>query len=1364
MTSSTNAGNQTLVLISGGNGITLIPTGTPLKRLNYFDGQFLRAADLQAEQEYLRRLVALSNQAGGAGVVHGFDLEADGEAVTLKPGLAIDPQGRVLLLPQDKTVSVTELIERSAEIARTARSRAAGRTGGFDECDVLRETPPTAVAERSWYLVTIAHAEALCGEDYVYGKLCEEACTTGTDRPNRLEGVVLRAHPLVLDTALPTSTAESLTCTHLRSCIASAFYADEARRLGSLISGAGLRSDVWCHGATPFGGNEVALAVLVHDGSGKFFLDQWIARRERIDAPPKRHWQWRMAMRPWDVYLAQILQFQCQLHDAFKRQPVRRDEDDPCNRARTLVGEAVQHFDRLAAYYRETTAQLAGLARETRERVLVSPAELKQFDAFRDRLVAAKNTFAFLPENRLLIRRGIVEVPSAGYLPVVPGDTLTVNAQVRRLLGEGVDLRFCIVRPDFVPHALEEAQHMERISLLEGLDHADRKPKVDVLVPDGRIAPGRDETGRYYAMRLHLLPSNFVPIAISVVLARRMSKAPGGAAVSAKSYTDITRAIGLQGGLVAREGETFRYEGVARADRQSGGGIAFHYAGFSDQFELETGRPVPAPEPPPSPAPEAPPSPAPAPAAGAAPEIVRAIAERMREATAASLPDETEKRGPHIGIEDLLLARMAAARRFWVAEKETVRDVNSAVWASMSLAADPATLATGGQTRAHAEVIVLVVQPVARSPVARMRETYDLPSALALVLQASFSGDLRVEDVESRTAGGDETVRVSGALSGDLVLTMTVDGEDHSLTLQVADSVQITRVLAPHGYRYAIELDAAAALGPLVDALDVDRTWTSPEDADLRGNVRCRLPAADDLGSFAKRRASSYMMMSEGVRFDAVSPDTVRGKVQSRQLFRAWQTLNAAVAEPQHPAHERAIRALRAIGKALGNSRFADVKAALLFPAVKKQPEAAILATRDWVLFHRRRDKVCQTVVPTPEVRTRRYAVYQADVKAQKELDTLQRAVVANETAVIRRFEPRFMQIVEFAGGVQSVLSPHAQVRATWRQGVGESAGGIVGGVIASRGLAVAEGKALARERLDALADVLDVEFDVSQKPDYLVAERVPDAFQQPDADGVIVFATHAEVAGNCHEVYAVPDTSEMYMIVEEAGVARLAAALQNAKGIVSLGKVGFTGTVPVATELAAAVGRWPANFGAPTEARAISFVGEPAAVRASYLAQSAQIFTAVRGTGQPGVAGSKAPMPACPAVTVIAGTVVTLRVLLIQSPVFQHGTEVTPSAIAPLLASFRNNAPGVGELERFVASLQGRAKNVTLLAQAGTGSDGAEQRLQAALDALAKRPGQPAIPAADQVIRRLTPGQWADVKSNLGGLGDYDEVIGFGV
>src|SRR4051794_4404294 len=105
------------VQLSGsGAGLVQIPShDQPLVRLNFFDGKFLRANDLTTEQEYVRRLVALSNVGGGNGVVNGFDVTASGaDGITIASGLAIDPEGRVLMYPhQIGPIAVGDLIAAS---------------------------------------------------------------------------------------------------------------------------------------------------------------------------------------------------------------------------------------------------------------------------------------------------------------------------------------------------------------------------------------------------------------------------------------------------------------------------------------------------------------------------------------------------------------------------------------------------------------------------------------------------------------------------------------------------------------------------------------------------------------------------------------------------------------------------------------------------------------------------------------------------------------------------------------------------------------------------------------------------------------------------------------------------------------------------------------------------------------------------------------------------------------------------------------------------------------------------------------------------------------------------------------------------
>ena len=489
---------ESLVLVSQQNGVVVIPEATPLTRLNYFDGKFLRASDLKAEQDYLRQLVRQSNQAGGAGVAYGYDVTlGGGDTLEIGAGLAIDPQGRVLLLPRETTINIQELIDKSRALQNFLPASKVQREGGFELCELSSETPAVnPLAASNLFVITISHAEALCGEEDVFGKLCEEACVTSTDRPFVVEGLVVRAIPLALQTQLPNSKAVPMTQIHLRSRVASAYFEDERRRVASLISKAGLEQATWCLGADAEGGAGVPIGVVAREGATTIFLDPWIARRERIDAPAKRYWQWRMMMRPWDVFLAQILQFQCQLHDLFKKIPTPGGDDDPCGGAGSAIKEATETIAELTKFYEAATNRFVTLRADFAEELTIKGG-LSRLNLVNTRLGAVSQALGVAPQDRLLIRGGIVELPSAGYLPVVPGAGLTINQQVRRMMGEGVDLRFCVVRHDYVAHALEEAQHMERISLLQGLDNPNNKPEVDILVPDGeiieqqRLSPGR---------------------------------------------------------------------------------------------------------------------------------------------------------------------------------------------------------------------------------------------------------------------------------------------------------------------------------------------------------------------------------------------------------------------------------------------------------------------------------------------------------------------------------------------------------------------------------------------------------------------------------------------------------------------------------------------------------------------------------------------------------------------------------------------------------------------------------------------------------------------------------------------------------
>lgn len=447
-----------LELLGTGAGLSVIDPGTILTRLWYFDGKFLRADGFRMDQDYVRSLAALSHQATGSGVVHGYDVSRPGgDTLRITGGLALAASGRVAYLPRQADLRIGELIARSSGTADPSEPAAPG-VADFHRCSPETAAgPDVVVAGRPLYLLTVAGTEALCGEEERFGQLCADACATRTDRSTVVEGVCFRLRELTL--TLPVSTSVPFDDRHLRSRVASAYFAAERGAVPSRVSRAGLGTPVWCAGAEPVGGDEVPLAVLDRAGDVSTLLDAWTARRELQESGPRRYWQWRMTMRPWDVFLAQVLQFQCQLLDLGGDGP---DAD------RAALRVAADALSRVAA---DPEGRIA---------------------AVRDRIASALDATPSAGTGSLLLDGGMVELPPAGYLPI--DLTRPVQDQVRALFGPGVDLRFCVARPDHVPEMLQEAQHLDRISLTRGLDDPDRREAVDVLVPDGVIGPAAPAT------------------------------------------------------------------------------------------------------------------------------------------------------------------------------------------------------------------------------------------------------------------------------------------------------------------------------------------------------------------------------------------------------------------------------------------------------------------------------------------------------------------------------------------------------------------------------------------------------------------------------------------------------------------------------------------------------------------------------------------------------------------------------------------------------------------------------------------------------------------------------------------------------
>jgi hypothetical protein len=831
------------------SGYEQIPQKTVLTRLNYYDGKFLRADSLRLEQDYLRRLAELGARAGGAGLVYGFDVEVgSGELLTIGGGLGLDAAGRVLYLPSAFDVGLPDLVDRTRQAVPQAF--ASSGSAGFDICEpdsATTSTPPgTSGAE--FFLITVAHAEDACGEEDVFGKLCDDGCATSTDRAYLVEGVIVRAVPFQPKTPFATSKAVSLTERHLRSQLASAAFEDERLAVPSRISKAGLLSGAWCTGAPRPTGWEVPIAI-VGRLSSSTFADEWIVRRERIDVPPRRFWAWTMAMRPWESYLAQILQFQCQLPSALAGRGGDATSTDPCQVRIDALADAAKVFDELEVSFTGATEVPIGMAQFQKAHL-----QLKK-------VIAGAAT----PSQRILIDGGIVELPPAGYLPVTPGVEPTVQEQVRRLMGDGVDLRFCATTADFVAHALEEAQHMERISLLQGLDDPKNKPKVDVLVPDGAVGatPRRQALG--WDAR--------IGVSARVLGFRRANVA-------------LTDRVTTTAMLIAR--------GTGRSDAASDGSFEFRFAGLQQQA-VSTGR------------------------------LVGTIVsnEAIRAGTIGGRGDATLSGATDAAAGD-------AAARPLIGAYGTVRCTRN-----------PFELNAGDTFRLEGEGFA-----------------GEELSEAEFGATGTADGDFTVESRDPLAAGG-QRVTASGTISAQ-GRTVGPSPDTASGSVDVELQLDLHTGTTPP----TVEAHVRQAGD---DRSDEFVLWAAWQGSPLEIHAAAGTDEDTEAGTTA----------AAGTTFPR---PPIKQMLAAAELKRSDDVFTEG-----NPAHEAAQAGLETLASVFDDTRFTgEIEQELFDPdAGADDGGGTLTATRDWVLFHRRRIKDCDVAAPAPApVATTRHLVMYADQNA----------------------------------------------------------------------------------------------------------------------------------------------------------------------------------------------------------------------------------------------------------------------------------------------------------------------------------------------------------------------------------------------
>lgn len=435
-------------------GGTVVTDG--FRGLNPVDGLFLRADHLDAIQTYARSLTVALASATGPGVVHGLGVTLDQKLGTIEvsPGLAVTPHGQPLLLNSSVQLPLDDNL------------------------------PPRPSPDGFWR-IELHPARVTSGSAPVFGGLCNDGCAGGggaTIQPWRDEGVEIRFEPHV------TPGLDSVRAPQRRNWLASQYFERERTTGGPWLTPTAegetighLRERDWDN-ATPLpaeAGVPLALVQQIED-SGCYILDMWAARR-LVDGPPaSATWRNRFAMRPWSVFLAQVLQFQdelagrhaeCETHvrelgSAYLSKPVA----ECLEVVRSIVMDArkddpIQHQGR----FKKLKGAFEQLPPNSIPSLGVAPTEAASSSA-----AAAEEIADTHPSG---------ELPPAGYLPsaeYLPDDQL-LHALRRDFFANLVHLRLRRVRADQIADEVLAAQHRDRIPLID--QDTNTKPLVDVLVP-----------------------------------------------------------------------------------------------------------------------------------------------------------------------------------------------------------------------------------------------------------------------------------------------------------------------------------------------------------------------------------------------------------------------------------------------------------------------------------------------------------------------------------------------------------------------------------------------------------------------------------------------------------------------------------------------------------------------------------------------------------------------------------------------------------------------------------------------------------------------------------------------------------------
>lgn len=1001
------------------DGVAFIEQASPLTRLHYFDGKFLKADALAQEQAYHRTQVRLSNLAGGWGVVNGLGVGLAGDQLTVGSGLAITPAGHFVLTVGDVQAKVSDLLK-----VATA-SVTSGGNAEFGECAGQGAGGVQETASLGLYEITVGPIEGLCGNEPVYGALCESACVSDSRHPYWREGLVLRLRPITLK--LPTSTAVPFSNVHLRNRVASAYFAIEPGSTPSALSASGLASGVWCQPASLYGRDEVVIGLLAREGSVNRVIDAWSGRRERMEAQARGYWQGRMAMRPWNVYLAQILQFQCQLSGVFSDNDVVVTVPDNCDQIRTVLDEARKEIEALQKTYAESTKKLVEAlaggkptkeeAKQLADQVQGSYAELFELS---EKLSGVEAGQGALPANRLLLNSGFVQLPPAGYLPVQPGKT-PVQEQLSRLFGEGVRLFLRAARADVLPHLLEEAQHMERISLTKGLDQPNALEEVEVFVPDGQaVDVAVKHPGTWWSVDMSTKAIELLDMLVSGGKdAEELPEEP--AEEQTQSVIGLLKAAPPKAGAKttakapAKATKPAAKAGKARAQPQARAGAA--------QTSVPVGGTAPAK--------------ATNLRLNKARDALNANASVVEQDDDTSLPlqglarTEGEREDDSFGLalavsldpdyvfgaysqsstySQSLRKALARAKRLddTGTDEDEDEDADTAfsLYLSADIATDPFDLAVGDETTLKAELREL------------MRR-----GDFGFVGDARLSGTLSVLSRQTKSQGRTLLIVELDVVSS-LKLLRQKTGQTQSRNVRIVQRLGLVRQGDGATGVLLLDDDQFDEKSPplTVDWDDAPRLATV-----TMSRTALRSPLGNMLRAMGTGNANDNASIYGG---DQTGEGDEAGAFTLAQL----QGLNQAP-QPASPIGAQALTTLVGLSDATSDTAFLARARKRLFPALDTPGQQDITAVLDWVLFRRRRPTFCDPAcVPTVAAGTEAFQVWHIKVESEEALKALRTALDNDNADALSNFKLQPVGVLRYQNDNTEPEETPAKVLAMWQQ------------------------------------------------------------------------------------------------------------------------------------------------------------------------------------------------------------------------------------------------------------------------------------------------------------------------------------------